>query len=337
MTRSGRVLVLASVIACVSAAVWSIAAAQPRGGNDVQIGGKRLPDELKERERRIELELAGIAREGYPADHWAHKWAAPYTWRMLQGRNSHRVVFAPRSGLVEAAYSGMFDDEWGSGGDIVAVGPDYLCVHRTAGDLAGCGVVYRLARWGNYRFITSRADQLGQLVAAYNCGHSIGGLSLASDPMGGDAAPWIAAPDGMEAVPAGRPELPAEYAKCLREGPSIVWIRRVVKLGEPHDPAQPFNFHRVEIAGDIDGVRYSPIFLGRRMAVLGQPTKATVGLMMLDPRNSSVALLNLGSRPVEEIPRIRAGQFLVTVDSPRRVPSAPACESGKAHEKGAVP
>lgn len=183
---------------------------------------------IKARAARIEAELETLDRDALPEGHWAREFAGRYYTGDGLGTNAG-ILIAPQSGAAYLNY-GCLGLYGGNHGDIVEVLPDgvrldlELPTDRDISKFLDKRMYF--VRWGERRYLVPESEML-RLVNNYNEGgyarRSMFGIPRLQ-------APGVRTRDWDEPVPAGRPELPAEYAKLLRDEPITLKVTKVTPV-----------------------------------------------------------------------------------------------------------
>ncbi len=213
---------------CLARSFDPPAAKGPRSREDEAKAEARLREEepkIMEHIAAITKELETLDRGALREGDWAKEWAGEYYDGDGLGRN-FRIVLAPKSGIA-CANHGCMGFYGGDHGDIVEALPDGLRVKPILGSDNYGMLDARLyfVRWGERRYLVPESSML-TLVNNCNEGgfardamYFIPRLHNKNDPF-----------HRHEAAPAGRPELPTQYAKLLREKPISLKVSKVTPL-----------------------------------------------------------------------------------------------------------
>jgi hypothetical protein len=195
---------------------------------DEQVAERLRAEEPKINQRiaRIEAEIAAPDRASLKDDDWSKEWAGQYYEGDGLSENV-RIDLAPRSGIAYLNH-GCLGLYGGDHGEVVEVLPDGLRLKLALGEANGSFLSERVyfVKWGERRYLVPDWA-MTQLVNNYN----EGGFSRSA--MYG--IPRMC-PEGKgryplnEALPEGKPELPAEFAGLLRDGPIKLKVASVSPL-----------------------------------------------------------------------------------------------------------
>lgn len=187
---------------------------------------------IKARAARIEAELETLDRDALPEGHWARDFAGRYYAGDGLGTNAG-ILIAPQSGAAYLNY-GCLGLYGGNHGDIVEVLPDgvrldlELPTDRDISKFLDKRMYF--VRWGDRRYLVPESEMM-RLVNNYNepefgrrMMHGIPRLKVEG----------VHPRDWDEPLPPRRPELPAEYAKLLRDEPILLKVSAVAEGKRPH-------------------------------------------------------------------------------------------------------
>lgn len=263
---------------------------------------------VKERQNRIREEIAGLAAAGLPKDHWAHKWAGSYSTG--GGFGGSYLHIAPKAGVVEGGWGCMEASAWG--GEIVEELPDGLWVSFTEGPLAGAQKRYTFVRWDCSWFALDQRGDMESLLEMYaRGGHLFLTFSPRRDTVQAHASARHEHPSLL-----GRPDLPAAYARRLREGPSILRVSKVLGMSVRRQP----NYRwaevnmKVELQGDVDAVAHTG--WGTTAIVRGVIQSGECGARVDVDRShgpTNVGTLRITIDRDAPEPVIKVGQFMILV------------------------
>lgn len=201
---------------------------------------------IKARAARIEAELKALDRDALPDGHWAKEFAGRYYEGDGLGTNAG-ILIAPESGAAYLNY-GCLGLYGGNHGDIVEVLPDglrlKLALPADRDIMKFLDDRMYFVRWGERRYLVPASEML-RLVNNYNEG------GFARESMYGIPrlqVPGVHPRDWDEPVPPGRPELPPQYARLLRDAPITLKVTKV----SPVEVKPGFERCTIEFEGGTD-------------------------------------------------------------------------------------
>jgi hypothetical protein len=266
---------------------------------------------------RIADELAALNRNALPASDWAKEWAGIYNEG--HGWGSFIIYVAPKSGIATYA-SSCFGNDAQKSADVAEVLPDGLKL-KLVGDPFNQYLSQRMyfIKWSIRRFLVSDSGMIS-FVNNYNQG---GGFreTMFDIPELNRSDTYVAWPNPTKTP--GKPELPPQFAKLLREAP----INLKVTSAAPLKIATGIRANAYEIT--FEGGQDQGAYVGLELVynTNGRP-QGTIELTKVDAKTSQATLTLLSADQEAKLPQ--AGEVLTNTTNSFDPPQPPEPQKANA-------
>lgn len=212
------------------------------------------------RQKRIAKELASLLRASLKDDDWAKEWAGTYYTGDGLGMNV-AIAVAPKSGIAYTWHGclGLYD---ANHGEIVETAPDSLmikwAIDPKKSQFGFLSSKLYFVRWGQRRYLVPEG-RMRSLASQYNRG------GWARDGLWGNPLRHEGRDERNSErttpSPAGRPQLPAEFAKLIINKPTHFTISSIKITGQKKIGDNP-DLKEVQGEVELEGGRDRGLFVG---------------------------------------------------------------------------
>ena len=325
MKHAKLLVASALLIAITAAGVWAQTAepsAPPRAAkprSSIMVDEERVAallaaeePKIKERIGRIDAEVAALDRSQLKDDDWAKEWAGQYYEGDGLGENV-RIHLAPKAGIAYLNY-GCMGLYGGDHGDIIEPLPDGLRLKLVIGQSGGSFLTERVyfVRWGERRYLVPDWAMM-QVVNNYNEG-GFGRINMFQIPR----LERDGKRNGMyeEAAPPGKPVLPAEFAKLLRDDPISLKVTKVSPIAEARVTS---GVDAYKCTFEFEGGSDRGVYLGQEFWLTLSGASGKVQISRVDAGSCTGEFVAYGS-PNTPIKQPTVGEVVNTGERPSAAP-----------------